>query len=75
MKYKKMIGIIISLSILCTGTVIPVRGEENTAPSAPAGLLTNELENPINTEDVMFGWLVNTGVSRITAREFICACV
>ena len=30
-----------------------------TAPDAPSGLLTNELEAPMNAETVYFGWLVN----------------
>lgn len=32
---------------------------QNTAPYAPTALLTNELEQPLNTEDVTFSWLVN----------------
>ncbi|MCD8390427.1 MAG: glycoside hydrolase family 78 protein [Firmicutes bacterium] len=38
---------------------VPISAAENTAPSAPTGLLTNDLENPLNVEDVTFGWIVN----------------
>lgn len=31
----------------------------NTAPDAPSGLLTNELEEPLNVDTAYFGWLVN----------------
>ena len=39
-------------------SVMPVWAAENTAPSAPTGLLTNELTRPLNVENPTFGWLV-----------------
>lgn len=39
--------------------VMNVTAAENTPPSAPTGLLTNELTRPMNVEAPTFGWLVN----------------
>ncbi|MBQ9599886.1 MAG: hypothetical protein IJR33_08785, partial [Clostridia bacterium] len=38
---------------------ITVDAADNNDPSAPTGLLTNELENPLNAENSTFGWIVN----------------
>lgn len=50
------------LSATMTISALPalsVKAAENTAPLAPRGLLTNELENPLNVEEPTFGWIVN----------------
>lgn len=50
------------LSATMTISALPalsVKAAENTAPLAPRGLLTNELENPLNVEEPTFGWIVS----------------
>lgn len=50
------------LSATMTISALPalsVKATENTAPLAPRGLLTNELENPLNVEEPTFGWIVS----------------
>lgn len=57
---KKFIAFAISAAM--TTAMLPVMSVSaatNTAPTAPAGLITNELENPLNVEEPTFGWLVN----------------
>lgn len=57
---KKSIALIMSATMMTSVLpVMQVSAETNTSPSAPTQLLTNELENPLNTEDVTFGWIVN----------------
>lgn len=57
---KKIIAIVMSSAITAMSIpVFSVAAAENTAPSAPTGLLTNELTNPMNVEEPTFGWIVN----------------
>lgn len=55
---KRSIAFIIS-AVMVTSVIPIVSALDNTPPSAPMGLLTNDLENPLNVEDATFGWLVN----------------
>ncbi len=57
---KKAITLALSTSMsISLLPVMNVSAADNTPPSAPIGLLTNDLENPLNVEDVTFGWLIN----------------
>lgn len=57
---RKIIGLALTMAIMSQFIAIPVvRAQSNAAPSAPSGLLTNELEYPLNVEVPTFGWLVN----------------
>lgn len=59
-KVKRTITLVLSTSILISLLpVINAAVAENTPPSAPTGLLTNELTNPMNAEEPAFSWLVN----------------
>ena len=66
MKSKSVISIITAMMIFATGlAALPAFAEGESgapyyaSPLAPTGLLTNELENPLNVEEPTFGWLVN----------------
>ena len=66
MKSKRVISIITAMMIFATGlAALPAFAEGESgapyyaSPLAPTGLLTNELENPLNVEEPTFGWLVN----------------
>ena len=50
---------IITLMSLLFGLTGMYQFSVSAAAIAPAGLLTNELENPLNVETPTFGWLVN----------------
>ena len=57
---KRAITLVLSASMLIS--LLPVMNAaaaENTPPSAPTELLTNELTEPMNVETPTFGWLVN----------------
>lgn len=56
---KKVISAVSVFAILGTYIFVPAYADYNTAPLMPTGLLTNELENPLNTEDISFSWFVN----------------
>lgn len=58
--FKRAISLILSTALSIS--VLPsVYAQEinNTPPSAPTGLLTNELTAPMNVEKPVFGWIVN----------------
>lgn len=57
---KKTVALALSTIMLMSSIpMFTVQAAENTPPSAPTGLLTNELENPQNADAPTFGWLVN----------------
>lgn len=57
---KKFVSAVLSASILFASAVPLVFAEgNNNIVTAPTGLVVNELTNPMNSEDVTFGWLVN----------------
>ncbi|MGM9936027.1 MAG: family 78 glycoside hydrolase catalytic domain, partial [Candidatus Ornithomonoglobus sp.] len=56
---KNMIFTAVTASLIGSSIVVPVADDSNTAPSAPTGLLTNELNDPLNVENPTFGWIVN----------------
>ncbi len=59
-RVKKYIAAAAAFSMAVSAfPVMGVYAEGNTAPSAPDGLLTNELVHPMNVEKPVFGWIVN----------------
>ncbi len=57
-RIKQIIAMLLSLSVF-TAVLPNAAAEDNTPPQLPSGLLTNELTSPDNTENPVFGWLVN----------------
>ena len=55
---KQISALLLSLSVFVS--VLPnAVAEDNTPPSPPSGLLTNELTSPDNVENPVFSWIVN----------------
>ncbi len=55
--FRKIFGFLISVTLVLSINICMAKADNNTPPTAPTGLLTNELEYPLNTENATFFWL------------------
>ena len=53
---KRMSALLLSAAMLSTVLVAPANAQDETNAPMPYGLLTNELENPLNVEEPTFSW-------------------
>ena len=55
--FRKIFSFLISVTLVLPINIYMAKADNNTPPTAPTGLLTNELEYPLNTENATFFWL------------------